>query len=57
MIGPQPPYDVSVKAVPLPTPRMNLDAILTSIASSCAKVDSTRPETLDPAVRDRKNYF
>jgi hypothetical protein len=30
----------------------NLDAVLTPIASSCAKMDPKRPETLDLAVRD-----
>jgi len=30
----------------------NLDAVVTPIASSCAKMDPKRPETLDLAVRD-----
>jgi carbonic anhydrase len=31
---------------------LNLDAVVTPIASSCAKMDPKRPETLDLAVRD-----
>jgi carbonic anhydrase len=31
---------------------LNLDAVVTPIASSCTKIDPKRPETLDLAVRD-----
>jgi carbonic anhydrase len=31
---------------------VNLDAVVTPIAASCAKMDPKRPETLDLAVRD-----
>jgi carbonic anhydrase len=31
---------------------VNLDAVLTPIAPSCAKMDPKKPETLDLAVRD-----
>ena len=31
---------------------VNLDAVVTPIAPSCAKMDSKRPETVDLAVRD-----
>jgi carbonic anhydrase len=31
---------------------VNLDAVVSPIASSCAKIDPKRPESLDLAVRD-----
>jgi carbonic anhydrase len=34
----------------------NLDAVVNPIASSCAKVDPKRPETLDLAVRDHVHH-
>jgi carbonic anhydrase len=34
----------------------NLDAVVTPIASSCAKMDPKRPETLDLAVRDHTHH-
>jgi carbonic anhydrase len=34
---------------------VNLDAVVTPIAASCAKMDPNKPETLDLAVRGHKH--